>query len=301
MLPMQVPSTNGTHTLQGRVYLPNGQPRGYFQVVHGMTEHIARYHRFMQQMAREGFICFGYDHLGHGHTVQNSSELGYIAKTNGWRYLVQDVSAFYHAVQAQYGKLPYILMGHSMGSFIVRNAVYFGLKPTRLIIMGTGGPQPLAGAGLTLIRVKKRLQGERHVSKTIDKMAFGAYNHRFNKGDPYSWLTKDESVRKQYAADPLCTFKFSLSAMQDLITLSTLANKNKWFKKVAPVCPILLVSGQNDPVGSYGRGVQTVFNNLKANGANATLHLYPTGRHEILNDDCYNQVVEDITAFVAPV
>lgn len=299
MLPMQAPSTDGIHTLQGRVYLPAGKPRGYFHVVHGMTEHIARYHKFMQQMAKNGYICFGYDHLGHGQTVQSPSELGYIAKENGWRYLVQDVTAFYKAVRAQYGKLPYILMGHSMGSFIVRNAVYLGLTPTKLIIMGTGGPQPLAGAGLALIRRKKHRQGEKYISKTIDKMAFGAYNHRFDKADPYSWLTKDEAVRVKYAADPLCTFKFTLSAMEDLVTLSTLANSKAWFQKVAHCCPILLVSGHNDPVGGYGHGVQTVYRRLKKNGANVTLRLYQTGRHEILNDDCYGQVVADITAFLA--
>ena len=111
----RVLSSDGVHNLAGVVYLPEGEAKGFFQVAHGMTEHIGRYERFMQDMAEAGWICFGYDHLGHGHTVNDDSELGFIAKNGGWELLVKDIKVFSDAIIAEYSegkeKLPYCLMG----------------------------------------------------------------------------------------------------------------------------------------------------------------------------------------------
>ena len=121
------PSSDGKHTLSGVVYLPEGEKKGLFHVVHGMTEHIGRYEKFMIDMAENGYICFGYDNLGHGKTVNDDSELGFIAPRYqcGSLLLAKDVKVFSDAVKKEFdpeNKLPYILLGHSMGSFIARVA-----------------------------------------------------------------------------------------------------------------------------------------------------------------------------------
>ena len=103
---IKTPSSDGKHTLVGRVYIPDGEIKGFFQVVHGMAEHIARYDGFMQRMANEGFLCFGHDHLGHGLTAENDEELGFISSKGGDALLVSDVKAFYDAVAAEFGKVP---------------------------------------------------------------------------------------------------------------------------------------------------------------------------------------------------
>lgn len=302
----RVLSSDGQHELAGRVYLPTGTPRGYFHVVHGMTEHIARYDTFMQQMAEDGYICFGYDHLGHGHTARSSEEWGFIAHKDGWEHLCKDVGRFAQAISEAYPApvgqaYPYILMGHSMGSFVVRVAVEsYGVKPDKLIIMGTGGPNPVAGVGLALIRMVKAFRGGKYVSDLVDKLAFGSYNDRFkDENDPCAWLTTDREVRRRYGADPLCTFRFTVSAMEDLVTLNKRANRRAWFRNMDRQMPILLVAGDADPVGNYGKGVRTVYDRLKAQGCDVSRHLYEEGRHEILNDACREQVVADIRAFVS--
>lgn len=89
-----VPSSDGIHTLIGKTYIPEGKIKGLFHVVHGMTEHIDRYDGFMHEIAEQGYICFGYDHLGHGKTVNSTDELGFIAHKDGWNYLAKDVSVF---------------------------------------------------------------------------------------------------------------------------------------------------------------------------------------------------------------
>lgn len=300
-LEKKVLSTDGVHELIGRIYLPQGQPVGVFQVVHGMTEHIARYDGFMRKMADAGYICFGYDHLGHGLTAKDDSELGFIAHRDGWKYLCDDVAKYSDEVRSEYGKdLPYYLLGHSMGSFIVRVACIRNAKPDKLIVMGTGGPNPVGGIGLFLAKTIRLFCGERHYSNMFDNIAFGSYNKRFaDENDSRAWLSKDRDNRIRYAADKFCTFRFTISAMTDLMELNNRCNAKSWFKGLNAKMPVLLVSGEEDPVGNYGVGVKDVYGKLQEAGADVRMKLYPTYRHEILNEDCKDEVVQDILQFLA--
>lgn len=313
---LSVPSADGIHHLAGKVYFmgdpANTKPVGIFHIVHGMTEHIARYDRFMREMAEAGWLVCGYDNLGHGftasapgygHTASDVSDLGYIAPKDGYDLLLRDVRGFSEEVRRRYGtELPYVLMGHSMGSFIVRLATERYVRPDRLIVMGTGGPNPVAGVGIALIEIIKKCKGDRYISPFVDRLAFGHYNDRFGgkdaDADPVAWLTTDAAVRDQYLADPLCNFKFTVSAMGDLIRLTKYANRPAWFRSLPAGMPVLLVSGTDDPVGHYGEGVLTVRDRLQRAGVPVTCHLYQGARHEILNDYCHEAVVEDILAFL---
>ena len=296
----KVLSSDREHQLAGVVYLPDSAPKGLFHVVHGMTEHIGRYERFMRDLAAAGYITYGYDNLGHGKTARNESELGYIAPQDGWKLLVKDVEIFDRAMRAEYGEeLPLTLMGHSMGSFIVRLSAEMSGYYDKLIIMGTGGPNPAAGAAIKRIDMMIKSKGDRAYSTPLEKVAFGTYNIRFrNEQDQRSWLTKDVSVRRAYDADPFCTFRFTLSAMRDLLTLTKESNRRDWPRSIDHHKPILLLSGAEDPVGGNTKGVMKVYNNLKAAGANVAVLLYPNCRHEILNDDSYPRVLEDILSFI---
>lgn len=300
-IPFPVPSSDGIHTLSGWVYTPADTPVGVLHVVHGMTEYIGRYHRFMEELATAGFIVCGYDHLGHGHTVHDPAELGYIAEKRGSEYLVRDVKVFSDAVRARYGQsLPYVLMGHSMGSFVVRLATERCVTPDALIIMGTGGPNPASGMGIAVTGLIQCIRGGKHISPFVERLAFGSYNKRFGgkHADPGAWLTKDAAVRDAYKADPLCNYSFTVSAMSDLIRLTRDANRRAWFSALPDGLPILLVSGTDDPVGNYARGVLTVRDRLAKAGKRVTCHLYDGYRHEILNDASHDRVVQDILGFL---
>ena len=296
----RVLSSNGKNELVGKVYRPLGEIRGYVHIVHGMTEHIERYHSLMTRIVENGYIVFGYDHLGHGKTAKDDSELGFFAENNGDDLLAHDVKVFADAMKAECGEYPYYLLGHSMGSFVVRMATQKYITPDKLIIMGTGGPMPILVFGIYLAKFVKMLKGPRHISKLIDSIAFGSYNERFkDENDPHAWLTTDKEVRNKYAADKYCTFPFTVAAMHDLISLTYNANKEKWFKSVAKKMPILLLSGADDVVGEYGKGVQTVEKKLLENGANVKLKLYPGNRHEPHNDMARDEVLSDILEFIA--
>ncbi|MBR5922967.1 MAG: lysophospholipase [Clostridia bacterium] len=291
-------SSDGVHTLKGILYLPEGTPKGIFHLVHGMTEYIGRYEALLSKIAEEGFIACGFDNLGHGKTA-SESERGFIAEKEGYKFLTDDVMRFGDAVKTDFPDLPYYLMGHSMGSFIVRlTAEKYKNGIDKLIICGTGGPNPAAGAGLALIKVISLFKGKRGYSSFIENMAFGTYNKRFPGGGKYEWLTKDGEIKKKYAADPLCTFRFTLSALGDLIKLNLLCNKNAWFGGMKKDLPILLISGAEDPVGDYGKGVRTVYEKLKSAGCSVKIKLYENCRHEIHNDTCKEESAKDILKFI---
>ena len=294
----EIPSSDSLHTLKGVVYLPAGTPQGIFHLVHGMTEYIGRYHALLSLIASAGFVACGFDNLGHGETA-DENERGFIAEKDGYKYLIDDVMRFGKTIKSEYPDLPYCLMGHSMGSFIVRlTALKYGEDIDKLIICGTGGPNPAAPAGLLICDIISLFKGKRAYSDFLENMAFGTYNKRFPGEGKYEWLTKDDEIKKAYAKDELCTFRFTLSALHDLVKLNSLCNKSGWFKNMRKDLPILLISGAEDPVGDYGKGVNTVYEKLIKAGCNAEIHLYENCRHEIHNDTCKEESAQDILKFI---
>lgn len=296
---IEVQSTDNIHTLKGLIYIPEGEIKGIFHLVHGMCEYIGRHAHIFASLAERGYVCCGYDNLGHGKTARDENELGFIAHRDGWKYLVRDVKAFEDAIKKIYPDIPLCLMGHSMGSFIARIAAEnYGDGIEKFIICGTGGPNPAAPFGLLATDIMRLLKGEKHKSELVNKLAFGAYNKRFDGNSEFEWITTDREVINKYAADKYCNFKFTVSAMHDLVKLNQLANRPAWFKNIRKDLPILLISGRDDPVGAYGKGVTRVYNKLKAAGVkDVTLKLYDGCRHEIHNDSCKNQVINDIAEF----
>ena len=292
-------SSDNIHTLVGRIYIPEGEVKGIFHIVHGMTEHIERYDALMSHMVQNGYVAFGYDHLGHGKTAKDDSELGFIAHKDGWKYLVEDVRVFGNVISNLYPEKPIYLFGHSMGSFIVRLAARsFGDMYEKLIICGTGGKNPLSTTGIMLTKIISSIKGQKHISDLVINMAFGSYNKRFEGNSKYDWLTKEIEIIEKYKEDKFCTFKFTVSAMRDLISLNHICNKKSWYKQIRKDLPILIISGNDDPVGNYGKGVKQVYNNLLKQNADVKMKLYENCRHEILNDTCRNEVLSDILNFI---
>ena len=138
--------------------------------------------------------------------------------------------------------------------------------------------------------------GERHRSKLLKSIAFAGYNKKFEKGcDPNAWLSRDGAVVSRYNADPLCAYTFTLRAYHDLFTLVQWVSRRDWAYRVPAELPILIVSGENDPVGAWGVGVRQVAERLQAAGVKElSCTLYPDMRHEILNEIEHETVWSDI-------
>lgn len=295
-----IPSSDNINTLNVKIYIPNGEPIGIFQAVHGMTEHLERYDELLEAVCEAGYFCIIHDHLGHGKTAKKE-DLGFIAKKDGYKLLVDDVERVYRAADMRYPNKKHVLLGHSMGSFITRLYVKeYGKHLSSYIMMGSGNANPASDIGILLTRLICKIKGDRHVSRFIYSMAFGSYNKKFkDENNIYAWLSCENTNKEIYAKDEYCTFKFCVSAMNDLIRLNKNCNKKEWYKSLPENLKIFILSGEDDPVGEHGKGITRVYEKLKREEKyDVTLKLYKESRHEILKDFCKNEVISDIISFI---
>lgn len=290
-------SANGVNDVYAKLFIPaDTSVKAIVQISHGMCEYIDRYQDFAHFLCEKGFLVCGNNHIGHRYSVTQDSELGFFSENDGYRHLIADVRTLTQAMKERYPGVPYFLMGHSMGSFIARLCLTeFGAEYDGAIISGTGGPNPLAGAGASTAALLCKTQGLHARSKLLENMAFGDYNKRFEKRTPKDWLTRDKAVVDTYLADPYCMFLFTNAGFRDLFTMVKLANAPQWAKALPKDLPIYLFSGAEDPVGDYGEGVRKVYQRIKDAGLfDVTLKIYKGGRHEMLNETNRAEVYDDV-------
>ena len=295
-----ITSADGRTALAAYRLIP-AQPRAMLQISHGMCEYFLRYEGFAEYLAARGILVFGHDHLGHGSTATSEQELGFTVKGGGARVLAEDVHNLSLKMKKKYPELPLILLGHSMGSFIARSVAEKYPSTYRAVIFsGTGGPDIPANLGRWLAGLMMLFCTERHRSKLMRSISFAGYNKKFEKGcDRNAWLTRDAAVVEAYNADPHCGFVFTLRGYYDMFTHIAHVSRVEWAEHMKKDLPILLFSGEMDPVGSWGKGVRRVAERLEKAGAqDVTLKLYPEMRHETLNEIGKEQVWSDIAEWI---
>ncbi len=290
-------SSDGKSRVHGWVYAPTeANAVALLQLSHGMCEYIGRYQWFMESLCSMGFVVFGHDHIGHGESSEPEN-YGFFGEKNGWQHLVADVHRMSLLVREKYPELPLFLFGHSMGSFVTRlYTAKHGKELSGLILSGTGGPNPLAKAGVAAASVIAKLKGPMWRCPVLEKMAFGSYNSKYQpQRTSHDWLTRDESIIDKYMNDPKCTFRFTACGFRDLFSMVAECNSKKCFASLPKTLPVLLISGDMDPVGDYGKGIVKVQEEMmKAGMTDVGMILYPQARHELLNELNREEVLQDI-------
>ncbi len=291
-------SSNGEDTVSAAaVYADTHPPRGVVLISHGMIEHIGRYHDFMMFLAQNGYAAFGHDHLGHGKTARDREHLGYFAHEGGYKHLIRDVRQLGHIAQSMFPEKPQFLIGHSMGSLVARlYCLKFSESIAGAAFLGTPGPNILTPAALMLAGRFVRRGGEMSRPATLQRLTIDDFNRKFIPArTPKDWLSRDEEAVDKNLADEWCNFTFTASAFQDLYSMMELANASSWAKSYPKTLPTLLLSGDCDPVGDFGRGVLKVYNRLLSAGVtDLTFELYPGARHELLQETNREEVYQDI-------
>lgn len=270
--------------------------KGIFQLVHGMCEHKERYYPFMEWLAGHGYLCIIHDHRGHGASVKKAADLGFMYD-GGWRAMVEDVRLVGDWARENYGGVPFFLLGHSMGSMVVRSYVKrYGDSIDRLFVCGCPSDNPAKGIGKALAKVIGKLRGDHHRPYIIQKMSFGAYNKAFrHEGWPAAWVCSDPDTLKAYHADPLCQYVFTANGFENLLGLMQDCYGNKGWKVSNPDLPIHFISGENDPCMISPKAIGKAADHLRKQGyRNVDLKLYPGMRHEILNETDRMGVWQDI-------
>lgn len=295
-------SANGETQVHYDVYLPEGNPRAILQISHGMTEHMGRYADFARFMSDNGVIVCGNDHLGHGATGEGEVR-GYFAEAGGADLLVEDVDGLRALMRAKYRTLPYILLGHSMGSFIARlYMARYGERIDGAVISGTSGGGSAESAALFIAGLIKSFKGAKGYSKFLSNTVNNAKRGSFKSEGDYAWLTRDKEVQSAYAADPLCTFPFTVGGYHDLFSMLCEVNRPAWYESVPKDLPVLIISGECDPVGGYGAGVRRVYDCLcERELCSVSLKLYPNARHEVLQETDKETAYADVLDFTESV
>lgn len=268
------------------------------QIVHGMAEYVERYEEFARFLTDRGFVVVGEDHMGHGKSVDGEGRYGYFCEQDPATVLVRDVHRLKKATAALFPNIPYVMVGHSMGSFITRNYMFrYGAGIDGAVIMGTG-MQPKAVLVLSrfLAAVQGIIFGSEKKGKLLDKLAFGSYNrHVTNPQTPFDWLSRDAERVNQYLNDPMCGFVFTINGFQTLFELISRLCHPENLERIPKKLPVFLLSGDADPVGDYGKGVRKAYISLRAVGLeDIKVKLYEGGRHELLNETNRQDVMQDV-------
>ena len=295
------PSSDKKTTIHAYIWRPRGQIRASVQIVHGMAEHALRYAPFAEYLCGHGFLVCAEDHLGHGSSVLSAAELGYFDGGDGSASVLADIRRLYVAVREETGGLPHFMLGHSMGSFFCRKYIAeYGAELSGAIIMGTGWqPAAVTAFGKIVAATIAAFRGWKHRSPFIDRIAFGSYNKKFECRTQFDWLSADRANVDGYIADGLCGVTFTCGGFYTLFSIISKACSGATIEATPKDLPIYLVAGGDDPVGAYSKGVIKLYDKYNAAGVkNVEMTIYNGGRHEILNDNCAPQVMEDILNFL---
>lgn len=305
VLPIEYASSREHRKSWGVLWLPDSdQPvKGVVQLCHGMCEYVERYAPLAGWLCQRGYAVCGNDHLGHKNTaILSAQRLGYFGDVGSWPHLVEDVELLRKLLAPRFPQgTPWIMLGHSMGSFIARlYTEKYGASLAGLILSGTGGNNPLLAAGKAMARSSVAFKGQMHVSRRVDNMVSGTFNKRVkDPRTPSDWISHDPEIVKRYVEDIYCNFKFTASAYHDLFTIMERCNRREWFASVPKELPVLIFSGDEDPVGDYGKGPTQVAHRLRGMGVRQVrLRLYPGGRHEMLNELNRDEVYEDLYSWI---
>ena len=278
------------------------KPSEVVQVAHGLAEHIKRYEHLAMFLNSKGIIVIGHDHRGHGQTGEKVGEYGFFAESNGFERTVDDMKEVYDFIKNQYPELPVFLMGHSMGSFLVRRFLQrFQVSLYGVILSGTGGnPGYILKVAKKLAETQVKKWGNRAESPFLQKLTTGSYNKKFtNANTGYEWLTRDSEQVSTYINDPYCGKVGTTGFFQDLYYGLDMIHRNEEVSKIDRNLPFYLFSGDMDPVGNYTKGVNKLINQLRKHGIKQIDYkFYENGRHEMLNEVNREVVYEDIYRWI---
>ena len=264
----------------------NKNIKGIIHISHGMAEHIKRYEWLTYKLNSDGFHVISIDHRGHGTWIKRGEIPGYFNRTDGWKTVVDDLEELIKITNNKYPNIKQYLLGHSMGSYVALSLIQRKVKLNGLILTGS------SFISLNLIRLQKLiiqietlLKKDKGISDFLDTMIIKSFNKNFKPNrTPKDWISTDEENVDNYVNDPLCGFKVTNNIWKNLADGLQTVFDQKFYKLANTSLPILIISGEKDPVGSNGQGpkklrlfLSNIFNNVDA-------MIIKNCKHEVFSD-----------------
>ena len=271
------------------LWMPDGEVKAVLQITHGMTEHMGRYEAFAEYLVPQGIAVAGFDLRGHGKNPGDAEVASF--GEGGWSASIEDMRLFYALLQERFPGAPHYMLGFSLGSFLLRE--YLTKYPGEgdiagAIIMGTGHqPGWLLSIMMGIVKGQIKKAGFDKTTDLVRQLSFGTYNQKFKPNRTAAdWLCADETELDKYLADPLVRKDISSGLFWELLGSMKRTGSAYEYDGWDTSLPILLISGQDDPVGDAGKGVQAIYNRMKKTGMeNVTIKLFPGARHDLLHEE----------------
>jgi alpha-beta hydrolase superfamily lysophospholipase len=277
------------------------KPKAVVQVLHGMAEYGSRYARLAQALGAAGYTTYAHDHRGHGKSIPEGGAPGHMADSDSWNRIVEDAHGVNREIAKRNPRLPIIILGHSMGSFVLQQLLFE--HPSDMIAAALSGsvgkPPPIAMVAKLIARIERARVGKRNPSPVLQRLTFGENNKPFAPArTEFDWLSRDPEEVDKYVADPLMGFAASTQTWLDLLSgLNRIANPNN-VAKVPKGMPLYLFAGDQDPVGDQGKSMKNLYDGYKRAAIfDVRLKLYPGARHETLNETNRQEVTDDFIAW----
>ena len=294
-------ASKGAGQINACRWLPEGQPKAVVQILHGIAEFVERYDTFANYLTEQGYAVVAEDHMGHGQSINGDGIQGYFH--GGWFTAVEDSMQLMKDTMAEYPGVPYILFGHSMGSFMARTVLckYPDCGISAAVICGTGWQPTLAlPAMIKMVELICKKTGETKPSEALQGIVFGSYNKKVeHPRTPFDWLTRDSTIVDAYIAHPLCGFTASCGLLREMVKSFLYIQTPGNLEKMKKDLPVYFIAGGDDPVGNYGKGIhQSVAAFRKAGMTDVSVKIYPLGRHEILNEINKEEVFRNVAEWI---
>ena len=293
--------SKGGGRIHGCRWEPQGSPKGVIQIVHGIAEHIERFEPLAIYLSSLDYVVVAEDHMGHGRSISEECPRGYFK--GGWFAAVEDTKTLMKYTMTKYPGVPYVILGISMGSFMVRTllAKYPASGISGAVICGTAWQdKTLLNTARMACNLICRTAGEEKPSPMLQKLMFGTYNKGIVKPQsPNSWLCRDEDVVMAYDEDPLCGFAAAAGLYRDMMEGISYIQDPDHIGAMEKTLPVLFIAGDRDPVGNYGKGVEACAEAFCSAGMEqVTVKLYPEDRHDVLNELDKLTVWTDLTDWI---
>ena len=274
---------------------PSDNPIGNVIIAHGMVEHSLRYDDFNKFLNKAGYNVFMVDHIGHG----KNQYLGKgVWPKDGFNECVDNIDVVIK--HAKENGLPCVLIGHSMGSFMVQTYIqkYQDEAIKKVVLIGSSGPQGLYKLGAFVAKCVGIFANKTKPSKFMNSMSFASYNNKTQKRTAFDWLSTDDEQVDKYIQDEECGYIPSLQFFICFTDGLSKLHKKEGLAKINKEVPILIIAGKEDPVGNYGKSLEDLKKLYDKYGIVNELVLYDNMRHEILNEKekekPYNAILEFI-------
>lgn len=284
------------------IWLPDGQPKALMQIVHGMAEHGGRYQGFAEALTAQGYAVYAQDLPGHGRTAASPTELGFVDSPNPFRQMLSAVHAVRARMVALHPSVPLVLFGHSMGSFLSQYSIAEqGQGLAACVLSGTtSNLGPLRRVGLAINRIQRYLFGAHHRSALTEALSFKAFNRKFAPNRTAAdWLSRDPEEVDAYCNSPLCGFRCTPGIWASLLAAGARFGAPELLQGIPKSLPILLISGDQDPVCQGALGPQKLAEQYRGVGLQAQAKSYPGARHELLHETNRAEVIADLLAWLA--